>query len=132
MGFGLSGLILQSVVQNILGAPLGTTLAVLIAAVIGLGFARTFARFFGNLLPQIETTATSAQFMGGLRGIVTQGTARNGQPAEVRLRDRHGNTHYLRCEPFRESDVIREGTEVLTLRERLAKGGWGLRILPLE
>jgi hypothetical protein len=132
MGFGLSGLILQSVVQNILGAPLGTTLAVLIAAVIGLGFARTFARFFGNLLPQIETTATSAQFMGGLRGVVTQGTARNGQPAEVRLRDRHGNTHYLRCEPFRDTDIIPEGTEVLTLRERLANGGWGLRILPLD
>ena len=132
MGFGLSGLALQSLAQSLLGAPFGLGLALPLAGFIGLTFARSFARFFGNLLPQIETSATSAQFMGGLRGIVTQGTARHGQPAEVRLRDRHGNTHYMRCEPFRDSDVIPEGTEVLTLRERLAKGGWGLRILPLD
>jgi hypothetical protein len=66
-----------------------------------------------------------------LRGTVTQGTARRGSPAEVRLRDRHGNTHYQRCEPWHEADVIPEGTEVVTLRMRRPDGGWSLRILPI-
>lgn len=49
--------------------------------------------------------------MGGLRGTVTQGTARAGSAAEVRLRDRHGNLHFMRCEPFHDADIIPEGAE---------------------
>lgn len=129
-GFGLSGLALQTASHG-LGGPLPVWLAVLIAAPLGLAFAGRVARAIARLLPRVETTATSAQFMGGLRGVVTQGTARAGSAAEVRLRDRHGNLHYFRCEPFRDADVIPEGTEVLTLRERHAKGTWRLRILPI-
>lgn len=129
-GFGVTGLAVQSVAASTLGAPLGAALAVIPALAGAIGFARLFGRALASLVPQVETTATSAQFMGGLRGIVSQGTARQGAPAEVRLRDRHGNTHYMRCEPFRDSDVIAQGTEVLTLRERTPTG-WALRIVAL-
>jgi hypothetical protein len=105
-------------------------LASLPAVAGAVAFTRLFGSALAGLLPQIETTATSAQFMGGLRGIVTQGTARQGAPAEVRLRDRHGNTHHMRCEPFRDTDVIEQGTEVLLLRKR-TPGGWTLQIVPL-
>jgi hypothetical protein len=114
-----------------LGAPLATGLAMLPAALAGLVVARVVAGIVGGLVKPNETTATGPQFLGGLRGIVTQGTARRGSAAEVRLRDRHGNLHFLRCEPFRETDVIPQGTEVLTLRQRNPGGGWGLRILPI-
>ncbi len=130
-GFGIGGVAVQGLASALFGGPLPVWLAVVPAAAAGLGAARVLAGIVGNLVKPVETTATGAQFLGGMRGIVTQGIARRGSPAEVRLRDRHGNMHYLRCEPFRDTDVIPEGTEVLTLRERRPGGQWGLRILPL-
>ena len=126
LSFGVTGFLLQS-----LAGPLPLLWAVPAAAIAALAFTRSFARHFARLIPSLETTATTAQFMGGLRGTVTQGIARHGAPAEVRVHDRHGNLHYLRCEPFRAADILPEGTEVLTLRERTGPGQWTLRILPL-
>lgn len=130
-GFGVSGIALQSVATTLAGAPLPAAFAAVPAVIVGIGFARGFGRVLSRLVPKVETTATSAQFMGGLRGVVTQGTARQGVPAEVRVRDRHGNTHHVRCEPVRSADVVPEGTEVLLLRQRTATG-WSLKILPLS
>ncbi|MBK4216511.1 DUF1449 family protein [Paracoccus caeni] len=133
LGFGLSGFILQTAAENLIAAPLTRWIAVPVAALIGVTFAARFARLFARLLPRVESTATSAQFMGGLRGVVTQGTARAGSPAEVRLRDLYGNIHHMRCEPHHPDDVIPEGREVLTVRQRIPNGGgWLLRIIPIE
>jgi hypothetical protein len=131
LGFGVGGLVLQSVLTAVAGGPLGPVVAVPLALVAGLAFARGFARAFGRLLPGTETSATSVQFMGGLRGKVTQGTARRGMPAEVRLHDRHSNIHYLRCEPLGDNDEIAEGAEVLTVRLRARPDQWTLRILAI-
>lgn len=129
--FGLGGFFLQTMATSF-GSPLSPWVAVPIALFGALKFARGFATTFARLIPRLETTATTVQFMGGLRGVVTQGTARAGAPAEVRLRDRHGNLHHMRCEPFRARDVIAEGTQVLTLRQRLGPNQWGLRIIAIS
>lgn len=131
LGFGLSGFAVQMIADAALGAPLMIWIAVPVALIVGLIFARLFSRSFARLIPGFETTATSTQFMGGLRGTISQGTARAGSPAEVRLRDRHGNLHHLRCEPLLPDDVIPEGAEVLTVRQRIPEGGWLLRIIPV-
>ncbi|MGV8986545.1 MAG: OB-fold-containig protein [Cypionkella sp.] len=132
LSFGLGGYLLQGLASALLGGPLPVLAAIPVAAVAALAFSRGFAKVFARLVPRMETTATTAQFMGGLRGVVSQGTARKGFAAEVRLHDRHGNLHFLRAEPYNLDDVIPEGTEVLTLRERLGPDRWGLRILPLS
>lgn len=129
--FGVSGIALQSGASSFLGAPLPAAIAIVPATIFAIAFVRGFGRIFSRLVPKVETTATSAQFMGGLRGIVTQGTARQGVPAEVRVRDRHGNTHHVRCEPARAQDVVPEGTEVLLLRQH-SPSGWSLKIVPLS
>lgn len=125
--FGTAGFMVQKLTG---GLPIW--LAVALAAMAALAFTRTFARGFARLVPKFETTATSVQFMGGLRGVVTQGTARVGAAAEVKLRDRHGNLHFVRCEPFSVEDQIVEGTEVLTLRKRLGPDRWSLTILSVS
>jgi membrane protein implicated in regulation of membrane protease activity len=125
--FGTAGFMVQKLTG---GLPIW--LAVAMAAMAALAFTRTFARGFARLVPKFETTATSVQFMGGLRGVVTQGTARVGAAAEVKLRDRHGNLHFVRCEPFSVEDQIVEGTEVLTLRKRLGPDRWSLTILSVS
>jgi hypothetical protein len=129
LGYGLSGYALQGVAQAMLGAPLGPWVAGLVALLPGAYFARRFADAFARAIPRVETSATRAQFMGGLRGVVSQGTARAGQPAEVRVRDRHGNLHFVRCEPFDRAESITEGTDVLTVRERRGPNDYHLRIV---
>ncbi|MDU8944364.1 OB-fold-containig protein [Ovoidimarina sediminis] len=131
LSFGVAGLVLQGLAGNLLGAPLPGLVAALIALPLGLAGARSFARAFAAVLPKTETTATRAQFFGGLRGTVTQGTARHGHPAEVRLHDRHGNIHYIRAEPFTPTDTIPEGTEVVLIRERRGPGDFILRLVPV-
>ncbi|MGL4236877.1 OB-fold-containig protein [Tabrizicola sp.] len=131
LGFGVTGFVLQSLVTTVFGAPLAAGLAGLVALPFGLGFARKFSGVFARFLPKYESSATSLQFMGGLRGKVTQGVARRGVPAEVRLHDRHNNVHYLRCEPFGDADEITEGSEVLTVRQRVTPVQWAIRIIAI-
>lgn len=117
-GFGLSGFILQSAANGLLGFTLAAPIAALIAAAPALGFTRHLSGFLGHIIPKTETSAVSKRGMGGQHGVVTQGTARRGQPAEVRIKDRHGNMHYLRVEPYEDDTELPQGTEVYVIRNR--------------
>lgn len=97
--FGLSGLALQALAQAVAGAPLPAAAASLPAAVAGLFGMRWGGRLLARILPQDETYVVSADEMVGRLARVTLGVARIGQPAEARLRDRHGRRHYVRVVP---------------------------------
>ncbi|MEL7124908.1 MAG: OB-fold-containig protein [Pseudomonadota bacterium] len=125
LGFGLTGLIVQSVT----GAILPAGLTAIAAGVVGVGFARRFASGFARLIPKSESTAMSERALGRRKGVVSQGTAARGNPAEVRVMDGHGNTHYLRAEPLRDEVAIPQGTEVLVMRQA---GGKTYRLIPLS
>lgn len=122
MAFGVSGLVLQQLAVTLFSAPMPAAVAAAPALAVGLWFARTFGSVLSNFVPKTETTAMSNRNLGRRMGVVTQGTARRGVQAEVRVKDRHGNTHYLRAEPLSDEDVIPQGTEVLVLRHRRGKG----------
>ncbi len=122
VSFGLGGLILQSGLQNLFGYGLPASVAALGMAPLGLWFARQFSGVFARLLPKTESTALSENHLGRRRGVISQGTAARGKPAEVRVLDRHGNMHYLRAEPLRDGDAFEQGTEVLVLRKSLTEG----------
>lgn len=128
LGFGVTGFAIQSFIASILSFPLPPILAVFPAALIGIWFAKTFGRTFARLLPKTETSAMSERHLGRRTGVVTQGTARRGSPSEVKVKDHHGNTHYLRGEPLKDDDEIPAGTEVLVLRHRFEEG---YRLVPL-
>ena len=122
LGFGLSGVLLQQGSFTVFGNTLPKLLAVPIAAVVGVWFARQFSGAFARLLPKTETSALSKRHLGRRTGKVTQGNARRGTPAEVRITDRYGNIHYLRGEPLRDDETIAQGTDVLVLRHRRDQG----------
>ncbi len=117
-GFGLSGMGLQLALRDGLGFDLPTWMAAIPAGAFGLWFARGFGGVFARLLPKTETEAMSERMLARRRGVITQGTASRGRPAEVRVMDRFGNTHYLRAEPLQDKDALDQGTEVLVLRDR--------------
>ncbi len=117
-GFGLSGMGLQLAMRDLLGFDLPSWIAAIPAGAFGLWFARGFGGVFARLLPKTETQALSERLLARRRGVVTQGTATRGRPAEVRVTDRYGNSHYLRAEPLQDKDTLKQGTEVLVLRDR--------------
>ena len=116
--FGLFGLILQSASVGIFGAPLPVLLACAIAFVPALGVTRVIANWVALIMPKTETTAIRARHLGGCRGTVTQGTASRGRPAEVKIKDRHGNVHYMRVEPLHDEDIFEQGSDVTLIRKR--------------
>ncbi len=116
--FGLAGLILQSALMNTLGLPLPASLASIVAAVPALAITRVIANWVALIMPKTETTATRARFLGGRHGTITQGTAERGKPAEVKIKDRHNNTHYLRVEPLHDDEVFPQGSFVTLIRKR--------------
>lgn len=125
LAFGLTGLI----VQSLTGAFLPAGLTAIGAGVVGVAFAKRFAKGFDRLIPKSESSALSERSLGRRKGVVSQGTAARGKPAEVRVVDGHGNTHYLRAEPSRDDDTIPQGTEVLVIRQA---GEKTYRLIPLS
>ncbi|WP_298973171.1 OB-fold-containig protein [uncultured Roseobacter sp.] len=129
LAFGLAGLILQNIAISVTGAALPALVIALPAGVFGMWFARQFGAFFARVLPKTESTALSNRHLGRRTGTVTQGVAKRGNPAEVRIIDRYGNMHYLRGEPLKDDEDIATGTRVLVLRHR---HDHGYRLVPLE
>ena len=111
-GFGATGLAVQ------LAGPFPLWAALPVAGLAGVVFARSFAAAFARMIPQTETAAQTMRQLARRRGTVTQGTATRGRAAEVRVVDRHGNTHYVRAEPLRDADAIAQGAEVLVVFDR--------------
>ncbi len=118
MSFGVSGVALQSVATGIFGGPLTAAIAAVPCGIAALWFTGRFGALFARLLPRTETQSVSSRQLARRRGLVTQGTARRGNPAEVRVSDRYGNIHHLRAEPMEDGVEIAQGTEVLVLRHR--------------
>ncbi|MEX3015762.1 OB-fold-containig protein [Gymnodinialimonas hymeniacidonis] len=128
LSFGVTGIALQGTALSLIGTPLNVVLTSIAAAAAAIWFTGRFGALFARLLPKTESQSVSTRTLGRRRGIVTQGTARRGDPAEVRVTDRYGNTHYLRAEPMQDAGEIEQGTEVLVLRHRPTGG---FRLIPM-
>ena len=115
-GFGLAGYAIQVVAEALFGGLLPVVVVFPVAAAAGLAFGQRFARLFGRLVPRHESYHVSRRSFGGRRGVIAQGTARRGRPAQAKVRDGYGETHYLQVEPFDDDDEIGQGTEIAVLR----------------
>lgn len=122
MAFGVSGLAIQSIFTNFIGTPLPALAAAAPSAAAALWFARSFGALFARVLPKSETQSLSERHLGRRQGVVTQGTAARGRPAEVKVIDRYGNPHYLRAEPLRDEVEIPQGSDVIVLRHKYDSG----------
>lgn len=116
--FGLGGLILQGAVSAVFGMALPSVVAIAIVFMPALAVTRVIANWVALIMPKTETTALRARHLGGYHGTITQGTARRGKPAEVKIKDRHGNIHYIRVEPFHDDDTFEQGADVTLIRKR--------------
>jgi hypothetical protein len=114
--FAATGLALQVAMDTLFGGMFPALIASGIALVPGTAITRVASEIVSNLIPRDESTAISEGSLGRRRGTVTIGTARRGQPAETRITDHHGNTHYAMLEPLSNTTEIPQGSDVFVVR----------------
>ncbi|NKB60101.1 MAG: DUF1449 family protein [Alphaproteobacteria bacterium] len=115
--FGLTGLIVQSMVQGFLGFLLPSSLASIPAVIVAVPSVRFIGNGLSKLIPKDESTAVASDTFIGRVATITIGTARKGEPAEAKLTDRHGQTHYVMVEPDSAGETFETGTDVLLIEQ---------------
>lgn len=116
--FGLSGMILQSISFAVLSYFIPSAIASLLVMVPTLATVRTISEIVAAIMPKTESSAMSKRFLGGHHGVITQGTAMRGKPAEAKIKDRHGNLHYLRVEPLDDAETLSKGCDIHIIRKK--------------
>jgi hypothetical protein len=115
-GFGLIGLALQSFLNGSFGFLLPNWLMSIPAFVLALPVVRIFGGALNRIMPSDETDAVSADSLVGRLATITLGTAASGSPAEARVRDMHGTTHYVMVEPDMAGESFAAQSSVLLVR----------------
>jgi hypothetical protein len=115
--FGLIGLFAQHFLRAMLGAALPAIVAAPIVAVACLPVVRACTGGLARMLPRDETSAVDAATFVGRTAVITGGAARAGLPAQARLTDQFGTTHYVLVEPEDAEDTFPTGSLVLLLRQ---------------
>ncbi len=116
--FGLSGIALQAFEQSRTGSLFPTLIAAPIAFAATLPLLRVTGWVLRPVLPRDETEAVSPNSLVGRDGQITIGVARQGHPAEARVRDGHGKMHYVMVEPETPGLEFRAGDSVLLVSRR--------------
>lgn len=115
--FGLCGFALQEALRRTLGFALDPWIASVPAA-IGAAFVTRHAGLaIARIMPREESDAVSTKAFVGRVATVFRGVAGHGSPAEAKLTDIHGKTHYLLVEPDEGETVMPEGSEVVIIRQ---------------
>lgn len=105
--FGLVGLGVR------LAAPVSPWLASIPALIAGVATNKSVGGAIGRMLRRNETTAVHGdRLVAGIATIVL-GETRKGHPTQAKLKDAHGQTHYVLVEAMRDGDVFDQGDAVL-------------------
>lgn len=114
--FGLIGLIGQQATLSLTGGLWPAWIAIPAAGAAALPCTGTLSRLLARVLPRDETTAIGVDELVGLHARIVVGTATRGSPAKAKVRDFHGQTHYVMAEPDMPQVRFAEGDEVLLVR----------------
>jgi hypothetical protein len=115
--FGLIGLGVQSTSQNVIGLLLPGWLASIPAVIFSMPIVRLLGSLLNKFMPKDETEAVSEDSFIGRIATITLGAATVGNPAQAKLKDLHGHTHYLMVEPDTQREQFNQGDQVLILEK---------------
>ena len=117
LGFGLSGLIVQEASQSLLGIYIWPILVAVPALMVALPTTRYLGLTISKIMPKEETDAVSRNAFIGAVATIIRGEAEQGKPAEAKLRDVNGTTHYILVEPDQTGLKFAQGNEVLLVKK---------------
>lgn len=115
--FGLLGLMIQAGVHGATRHYLPAVVALVPAFLSALPVVRVLGGLIARVMPRDESSAVSEEALVGRAAVITIGVARAGQPAQAKLRDQFGQTHYVMVEPDVAADEFPAGTEVLLVKK---------------
>jgi hypothetical protein len=95
-------------------------ISLLPAFMIALPATRMAGGVLKKALPRDESESVSRDSFLGCSGEITVGTARRGHPAEARVRDSFGHSHYVMVEPDNEEQSFPAGSKVVLLKRHEA------------
>ncbi|MBI1684696.1 YqiJ family protein [Caulobacter hibisci] len=119
--FGTVGLVLQQLIAGVFRHPAPIWIAGPLATAVALPFTRVLGRLLARVLPGDETTAVSRETLVGRVATIVTGQAKVGSPAQARVRDAHGQAHYVMVEPDEDGEVFEQGTSVIIVRNAGAR-----------
>ncbi|MGR9107654.1 MAG: YqiJ family protein [Gammaproteobacteria bacterium] len=114
--FGISGFVCQILAQQWFGRFLPLAIVAASALFVAVAVVRVLGGLFARVIPKDQSFAVSPDDLVGLIATVTTGTAKTGLPAQARVKDSYGTTHYVMVEPDASRDEFPTGTEVLLLQ----------------
>jgi len=117
--FGLLGLMTQTITNKFLNLLIESWIITPLVLLISIPISAGINRVFSVLVPTEETTAVTTDSFIGKVAIITQGIAKFGLPAEAKLKDEHGQTHYVRVEPENKLDEFTKGTSVILFDKKV-------------
>ena len=112
-GFAIGGFVVQYLAKVVAGGYLPAWIASIPALVSSVGLTRVAGGGIARIMPKDETSSVSESSLVGRTATITIGTAKRGAPAEARLRDQHGQAHYVMVEPDVPDEEFPQGTSVL-------------------
>ena len=112
-GFAIGGFVVQYLAKVVAGGYLPAWVASIPALASSVGFTRVVGGGVARVMPKDETSSVSEASLVGHTAMITIGTAKRGAPAEARLRDQHGQAHYVMVEPDVPDEEFTQGTSVL-------------------
>lgn len=118
--FGLSGLLIQGISQSINDHTFPASLVSIPSLLIAIINVRFFGGIFSHLMPKDDTEAVDSSSFIGLVAVITLGVAKLNSPAQAKLVDQYGQTHYVMVEPDNEDDMLLSGTSVLLVKQESA------------
>ncbi len=116
-GFGIIGMLLQFTIVQFFGSPLPAFAAAVPAFLGALPIVRSLGGILGKYMPKDETYVVSEKSFIGQVATVTMGTARQGNPAEAKLKDQHGQTHYLLVLPDKDDETFVTGEKCIVVSQ---------------
>jgi hypothetical protein len=115
--FSMIGYTVNALAHTMLGAYPPALVSAAVAFVAALPVVRASGAAIAHIVPRDETSAVLLESLVGRVAVIINGTARANYPAEARVKNEHGQTHYVRVEPDGQDMQLGPGESVLLVRQ---------------
>ncbi|MGE8683446.1 MAG: YqiJ family protein [Acinetobacter sp.] len=112
--YSLVGFTIQAIANQMINLMFSVWIIAPACVFLSMPFVRLSAMLIARILPQDETTAIYSEELIGRTATIILGEARQQYPAQAKVQDQHGLTHYILVEPEQDETFSQGQSVVLT------------------
>jgi hypothetical protein len=110
--YGLSGLLIQGIFERLTSQLFSVWLISPACLFLCMPVVRSLAMATAKILPQDESATIYSDELIGRTATIILGDAKTNAPAQAKVRDQHGQTHYVLVEP-EQNEILNQGQTVI-------------------